>query len=160
MHRLFPVVLATAVVASTALGGGCRLPVGLERKPGTAPRCENGICVEVVSFYTNRHTIGAWIDTPPATRLVNARVAADDIPACQGHFFTEWVNVDGGVYRKGPVDISGAHGVVFGFPIHTWLQHAGLLRDMFIDVELDVAGTPRCFRTRLTSDDGKEAVGS
>jgi len=50
--------------------------------------------------------------------------------------------------------------VVFGFPIHTWLQHAGLLRDMFIDVELDVAGTPRCFRTRLTSAEGKEAVGS
>jgi len=31
---------------------------------------------------------------------------------------------------------------------------------MFIDVELEVAGAPRCFRTRLTNPDGKEAVGS
>lgn len=136
------------------------MPVLIDRKPGTAPRCENGVCLEVVSFTSHQTTIGVWIDAPPATRLVNARVTADDGPACQGPFPIEWVDLDGHLHRTGPVDVGGAHGLILGFPINTWLSHSGYWRAMFVDVELDVAGAPRCIRTRLTDAQGKEAVGS
>ena len=160
MHRPAYMAIAAAVIASAASAAGCRMPVGIDRKPGTAPRCENGVCVEVVSFISHRSTIGVWIDAPPATRLVNARVTADDGPACQGPYPVEWVDLDGQLHRTGPVDVGGAHGLVLGFPINTWLSHSGYWRAVFVDVELDVAGATRCIRTRLTDAAGKEAVGS
>src|SRR5262249_59768209 len=115
---------------------------------------------EVVPSSPPDGAAGGWTHAPPATRLVNARVTADDGPACQGPFPIEWVDVDGQVRRSGPVELDGDHGVVLGFPINTWLSHSGYWRAVFVDVELDVAGAPRCIRTRLTNAEGKEAVGS
>ena len=160
MHRPSGIVFVAAVAASVLSAAGCRIPAVIDRKPGAAPRCADGLCFEVVSFQSQRDTIGVWIHAPPATRLVNARVTADDGPACQGPFPVAWVDVDGALRRHGPVDVSGDHGLVLGFPINTWASHSGYWRAMFVDVELDVAGAPRCIRTRLTNAEGQEAVGS
>ncbi|HMF42570.1 MAG TPA: hypothetical protein VKQ32_17985 [Polyangia bacterium] len=156
MRRPSYIAVAAAVVLSAASGAGCHYQVAIDRKPGAAPRCTDGVCLEVVTFYTNRKTVGVWMHAPPSTRLINARVAAGDSPACQGRFPTEWVDVDGDLHRQGPVDVSGGHGLVFGFPANTWMSHA----DRFFDVELDVAGAPRCVRARLTNAEGRVAVGS
>jgi len=148
-----------AVLLLAALAAaGCRMPVFVMRAPGAAARCEGGVCTEVVYFQSHVQHIGMWIEAPPATRLLNARVTADQGPACQGAFPVEWVTVDDTVYRTGPVDISGPHGVVLVFPMNTWWNHSGYWRAMFVDVQLEVAGTTRCVRTRLTGDDGKTAV--
>ena len=137
----------------------CRLPVSVDHAPGTASRCEDGVCLEVVYFRSHVSYVGMWIEAPPATRLLNARVMADTGPACQGQFPVEWVAVDRDLHRAGPVDVAGAHGLVLGFPMNTWWSHSGYWREMFVDVQLEVAGAPRCVRTRLTRADGKEAVG-
>ena len=138
--------------------GACRVPVGVTRAPGSAQRCEAGVCTEVVYFLSHEHHVGMWIDAPPATRLLNARVTADEGPACQGQFPVEWVTIDDTLHRTGPVDVSGSHGVLLGFPMNTWMNHSGYWRAMFVDVQLEVAGTVRCVRTRLTRDDGQLAV--
>lgn len=151
--------LAPAIFVLAAFAMGCRIPVGGSRKPGVAPRCENGLCVEVVAYRSGQPTMRVWIDAPPATRLVNARVTADAGPPCQGQFPLEWVAVDRQVLRVGPADVSGRHDLVLEFPLETWMSHSGYWRAMFLDLELDVAGTPRCLRTRLTNDDGKDALG-
>jgi hypothetical protein len=137
----------------------CRIPVLVNRAPGMAPRCQDDVCVEVVYFGSHRPHVGMWIEAPPATHLLNARVMADAGPPCQGQFPVEWVMVDHDLHRVGPVDVAGAHGLVLGFPLNTWLNHSGYWREMFVDVQLEVAGAPRCVRTRLTRADGKEAVG-
>jgi hypothetical protein len=149
-------VLLWGLAAPVALS--CRVPVWVERPPGVAPRCEDGLCTQVVSFQSQVQHVGMWIDAPPATRLLNARVTADQGPPCQGTFPVEWVMVDDTLHRTGPVDISGPHGVLLSFPMNTWWNHSGYWRAMFIDVQLEVAGTTRCVRTRLTSDDGKAAA--
>jgi hypothetical protein len=146
------------LLASIAVGG-CRIPVGVADRPGMRQRCADGICVEVLSFLSHRPTVGVWIEAPPATRLINAHLLADAEAPCQGHMPVEWVTIDQNTHRKGPADISGAHGVVLGFPSNSWSAHSGYWRAMFLDVELDVAGRPRCVRTRLTTADGKAAVG-
>jgi hypothetical protein len=69
------------------------------------------------------------------------------------------VKIDHDLRRAGPVDVSGAHGLVLQFPMNTWWSHSGLWHEMFVDIQLEVAGVPRCVRTRLTGPDGKEAVG-
>jgi hypothetical protein len=147
------------ILLASILVGGCRIPVGVAGRPGLRPRCSDGICVEAVAFSSNRSTVGVWIEAPPATRLINAHLLADAEAPCQGHMPVEWVTVDQETRRKGPVDISGAHGLVFGFPINSWWAHSGYWREMFVDVQLDVAGRARCLRTRLTNAAGKEAVG-
>lgn len=146
-----------AALAMTAVA--CRFPVSVNRPPGTAPRCENGVCLEVVYYQSHVDYIGMWIEAPPATRLLNASVMADAGPACQGQFPVEWVVVDRDLYRVGPVDVAGAHGLVLGLPMNSWWNHSGYWREMFVDVQLEIAGAPRCLRTRLTRADGKEAVG-
>jgi hypothetical protein len=137
----------------------CRVPVVVDRAPGVAPRCADGVCIEVVYFRSHASHLGMWIEAPPATRLLNARVMADAGPACRGQFPVEWVMVDHDLRRVGPVDVAGAHGLVLGFPLNTWWNHSGYWREMFVDVELEIAGVPRCVRTRLTRADGEEAVG-
>jgi hypothetical protein len=151
--------MAMALALAVILVGGCRIPVGVARRPGFAPRCGDGVCVEVVSFSSLRSTVGVWVDSPPATRLVNAHLIADAEPPCRGHLPVEWVTIDQDTHRKGPADLGGGHGVVLGFPINAWFGHSGYWREMFVDLDLDVAGRRRCIRTRLTSGDGKEAVG-
>ncbi len=152
-------VLATLLAALVMPTVACRVPVGVSRVPGVAPRCQDGVCLEVVFFGTLVQHIGMWIEAPPTTRLLNARFMADAGPPCQGQFPVEWVMVDQDLHRAGPVDVTGAHGLVLGFPMNTWWNHSGYWRETFVDVELDVAGVPRCVRTRLTRADGKEAVG-
>jgi hypothetical protein len=149
------VVVLGVVTAAFA----CRVPVAVERAPGTALRCENDICTEVVSFGSRVTHVGIWIEAPAGTRMLNARMAADDQRACQGKFPVAWVKVDETVYPKGPIDIAGQHGVVLDFPFNTWFNHSGYWRDMFVDLQLEVAGATRCVRMRLTDDHGKEAVG-
>jgi hypothetical protein len=73
-----------------------------------------------------------WIEAPPATRLVNARVMADAGAPCRGQFPVEWVKVGSEVHPKGPVDLTGAHGMVLGFPANTWWGHSG---EMFVDLQ-------------------------
>ena len=151
--------MAALLAALVMPAAACRLPASVERAPGRAPRCESGVCLEVVYFSSTDEHVGMWIEAPPATRLLNARVMADAGPACQGQFPVEWVMVDHDLHRAGPVDVAGAHGLVLGFPMNTWWGHSGYWREMFVDVQLEVAGAPRCMRTRLTRADGKEAVG-
>jgi hypothetical protein len=147
-------------LAAAALALGCRMPLLYDVKPGVAPRCADDLCVEVVHFATPESGFGVWLETPPATRLVNARFAVDDEPACQGHVPVEWVRVDREVHRHGPVDVSGQHGLVLNFPLDAWTPHNAYWRDTFVDLELDVDGKPRCVRTRLTrGESGKKAVG-
>ena len=153
--RPWAALLAVLLVPAMA----CRIPVSVNTAPGAAPRCDDGVCLEVVYFLSHAPYVGMWIEAPPSTRLLNARVMADAGPACQGQFPVEWVMVDRDLHRAGPVDVAGAHGLVFGFPINTWWSHSGYWREMFVDVQLEVAGAPRCVRTRLTRPDGKEAVG-
>jgi hypothetical protein len=157
MSRLDPRLLALPLLS--ILGGGCRLPVGIANKPGVAPRCADGLCVEVVSFSSQSQIVGVWIDAPRGTRLINAHLIADDAPLCQGHLPVEWVTVDERTHPHGPADVSGAHGIVVAFPINAWFGHSGYWRAMFVDLELDVAGHPHCVRTRLTDARGKTAVG-
>ena len=137
----------------------CRLPVSADRTPGTAPRCGDGVCLEVVYFRSHVNYVGMWIEAPPATRLLNARLMADAGPACQGQFPVEWVVVDRELHRVGPVDVAGAHGLLLEFPLNSWWNHSGYWREMFVDVQLEIAGAPRCVRTRLTRAGGEEAVG-
>jgi hypothetical protein len=149
-----------AVLAAAALAVGCRLPIVHDVKPGHAPRCADGVCVEVVHFASGEVGVGLWLEAPPATRLLNARFSIDDEAACAGRVPVQWVRVDHDLHRAGPVDVGGAHGVVLGFPLDAWFAHGGYWRDTFVDVELEVGGTPRCVRTRLTrGEGGKEAVG-
>ena len=152
-------VAAVLLAALVAPAMGCRIPVGVDRAPGAAPRCADGVCVEVVSFGSHSPYVGMWMEAPPATRLLNARMMADPGPACQGQFPVEWVMLDNDLHRTGPIDVSGAHGLVLGFPMNTWFGHSGYWLEMFVDVQLEVAGVARCVRTRLTGPDGKEAVG-
>jgi hypothetical protein len=151
--------LAALLAAAVMPAPACRVPVGIERAPGSARRCDNGVCVEVVHFISHEPHVGMWIEAPPATRLLNAHVRADDGPACTGQFPVEWVMVDRDLHPVGPVDVGGAHGLVLGFPINTWWTHSGYWGEMFVDVQLNVGGVARCVRTRLTRADGKEAVG-
>jgi hypothetical protein len=151
--RLAPLALA----ASLALG--CRIPQGVDTRPGLAPRCADGLCVEVVHFRTHETAVGMWIDAPPATSLVDARFAIDDEPPCASHLPVEWVEVDDRVTGAGPVALDGGHGVVLGFPMNAWWAHSGYWRAAFVDLELAVAGRPRCVRARLTDAGGKAAVG-
>jgi hypothetical protein len=147
-------VMFTAV----ALGGCMQLKhPGIEHPPGVAPRCEDGVCLEIVSFYVSVDTIGAFIEAPPGTRLLNARVTAHDAPPCRGQDSVAWVTIDRDVRRVGPADVSGAHGLVLGFSPTIWYGH--WWSPMFVDLELDVAGARRCMRTRLLDSAGKEAVG-
>jgi hypothetical protein len=141
------------------LGGGCRIPVGIANKPGVAPRCADGVCVEVVSFSSQSSNVGAWIDAPAGTRLINAHLIADAAPLCQGNLPVEWVTIDERTFVSGPVDVGGTHGVVLEFPINAWFGHSGYWRAMFVDLELDLGGHPHCVRTRLTDAQGKTAVG-
>jgi hypothetical protein len=113
----------------------------------------------VVSFQSHRPTVGVWIEAPPATRLINAHLLIDAEPPCHGHMPVQWVTVDQDTHRKGPADVSGAHGLVLGFPMNAWWAHSGYWREVFVDVQLEIAGQARCVRTRLTKADGKEAVG-
>ncbi|HVU50472.1 MAG TPA: hypothetical protein VHL80_07280 [Polyangia bacterium] len=148
------------VVAAATLVLGCRLPLVYDVKPGLAPRCADDVCLEVVHFESAEEAFGVWLEAPPATRLLNARFAIDDEPACGGHVPVEWVRVDREVHRHGPVDVGGNHGLVLDFPRDAWFAHHGYWRDTFVDVELEVAGKPRCVRTRLTRGaSGKLAVG-
>jgi hypothetical protein len=148
------------VVAAATLALGCRMPLLYDVKPGHAPRCADGVCVEVIRVASAEEGIGMWLEAPPATRLLNAYFSIDDEPACEGHVPVEWVRVDLEVHRHGPVDVSGPHGLVLDFPMDAWFAHGGYWRDTFVDVELDVAGQPRCVRARLTRGaSGKEAVG-
>lgn len=147
------------LLALVPAGAACRLPARVNHAAGVAPHCEGQLCVEVVNFQSLQQQVGMWIDAPPATRLMNARVAADAAPACQGQYPVEWVMVDRDLYTTGPVDIGGSHGLVLEFPRNTWYGHSGYWREMFVDIQLDVAGVPRCVRTQLTRADGKEAAG-
>jgi hypothetical protein len=147
-----------AIGALCLSGLACRWPVRYDVKPGTAPRCADGVCFEIVHFRSHEDAIGAWIDAPPGTRLLDARFAVDDEPACTRGVPVTWVRVGVGVYRWGPADVSGSHGVVLAFPLHTWWAHQGSWRDTFVDVDLDVAGLRRCVRARLTRTDGEVAV--
>lgn len=140
-------------------GAACRMPAIVDHAPGKSPRCEGPLCLEVVYFRSLEPHVGMWIDAPPATFLMNARMAADAAPACQGQYPVEWVVVDRNLFTTGPVDISGAHGVVLQFPLNAWFGHSGYWREMFVDVELYVSGAARCVRTQLTRADGKEAAG-
>ena len=146
-----------ALVPLLALG--CRIPQGVNTPPGLAARCADGVCVEVIHFTTFEEAVGMWIDAPLATRLVNARFAIDEEPACAGHVPIEWVKVDQRVHRHGPVTIDGGHGVIVGFPYNMWFAHSGYWLATFVDLELTVAGQPRCVRARLTDARGKTAVG-
>jgi hypothetical protein len=150
-HKLLPILVLLPGLA-------CRAPIYLVRAPGKALRCQDQICSELVYFQSHVQYIGMWIDAPPATRLLNARVTADAAPPCQGQFPVEWVTVDNALYRTGPVDVSGAHGLVLAFPMNTWWGHSGYWGSMFVDVELEVSGAARCLRTRLTAEDGTRAV--
>src|SRR5262245_2653810 len=95
-RRLVLAVVRAATVWAVAAvsAAGCRVPVGIETVPGTAPRCDRGVCLEVVSFLTHRPTVGVWIEAPPDTWLVNARMTPDEGPLCQGRFAVEWVMLD------------------------------------------------------------------
>src|SRR4051812_8274274 len=151
------IALLSAFLMSS--GAACRMPVGVNHAAGVAPHCEGQLCVEVVNFQSHQPHVGMWIEAPPSTYLMNARVAADAAPACQGQYPVEWVMVDRNLYIMGPVDIGGAHGLVLEFPLNTWFAHSGYWREMFVDIQLVVAGVPRCVRTQLTRADGKEAAG-
>jgi hypothetical protein len=148
-------------LAAAALVLGCRIPIVYDAKPGHAPKCADGVCTEVVHFGSLQPAVGLWIEAPSSTRLLNAHFTADEEPPCGGQAPVEWVRVDEHVLRAGPVDVSGAHGIVLGFPFEAWYEyHQGYWRDTFVDVELDVAGRPRCVRSRLTrGKGGDEAVG-
>ena len=67
MSRPNPRLLALPLLS--ILGGGCRLPVGIANKPGVAPRCADGVCVEVVSFSSQSRIVGVWIDAPRGERV-------------------------------------------------------------------------------------------
>jgi hypothetical protein len=148
-----------ALMLAPLLVLACRIPQGVDRKPGQAPRCGGGVCVEVVHFWTLKDAVGMWIDASPPTQLLNARFSIDDEPPCAGHIPVAWVKIDERVNRSGPVAVDGGHGLVLGFPYNMWFAHAGYWRATFVDLELSVAGQPRCVRTRLTDAQGKEAVG-
>jgi hypothetical protein len=153
--KLSPRALVALLVAGLA---GCYLHVaGLERVPGTSPRCERDVCVEVVSFWVGDEIFGLWTDAPPGTLLRNARFAAHEEAPCAGPFSAAWVVVDESLFRTGPADVGGSHGLTLGFPNPTWYGH--FWSATYLDLELEVAGVPRCVRTRLTDAAGHEAVG-
>ena len=155
--RRFAALSLTFLSLATA---SCRLPIAYEVKPGTAPRCAGGLCVEVVAFGDFHNVVGMWIEAPSPTWLVNANFGVDDDPPCRGHLPIEWVTVDETTVDAGPAEISGAHGLVLGLPVNAWFGHSCYWQDTFIDLELEVAGQPRCVRTRLTrGPEGKVAVG-
>ncbi len=144
---------------ASLLALGCRIPQGVNTPPGSAPRCADGVCVEVIHFTSFEEAVGMWIDARPGTRFVNARFAIDEELACAGHMPVEWVKVDRRVHGHGPVALDGSHGVILGFPHNMWFAHSGYWRATFVDLELDVAGQSRCVRTRLTDARGKAVVG-
>jgi hypothetical protein len=154
-----PKPLALALAAAT-LALGCRMPLLVDRKPGRDPRCADGVCVEAAYFGTFEEAVGVWLTAPPATRLLNAYFTIDDEPACRDHVPIEWVRVDGDLHRAGPIDVGGEHGLVLAFPIDMWFAHSGYWRAAFVDLQLEVAGRPRCVRSRLTDANGDVAVGS
>ena len=132
------------VLAITA--AACRFTAPVDVKPGTAPRCQGNVCVEIVSAMLNRPTIGMWIKAPPGTLLTNARAARTaDLP-CQGDKPVKWVVVDRNVLRVGPADVGGEHGLVLGFTHDIYYYDQG---ETFVDVELRVGGAPVCMRSRL-----------
>jgi hypothetical protein len=147
------------LLALMSWGAACRMPVRVDHAAGVAPHCDGKLCVEVVNFQSYQQHVGMWIDAPPGTHLMSARVAADAAPACLGQFPVKWVIVDRDLFMTGPVDISGAHGLVLEFPLNTWFGNSGYWREMFVDIQLDIAGVPRCVRTQLTRADGKGAAG-
>ena len=147
----------TALLPLLALA--CRIPQGVDTRPGLAPRCAAGLCVEVVHFRTFEDVVGLWIDAPADTRLENARFSIDDDPPCTGHIPVEWVQLDERVRRHGPVALDGSHGVILGFPYNVWFAHSGYWRATFVDLELALAGQRRCVRARLTNERHEAAVG-
>jgi hypothetical protein len=156
--RVRAAVLTAAVFCSMS-AAGCRVPLVYEVKPGHAPRCEQGVCFEVVSFGSHRDHVGGWIQAPPGTLLVNAHMLADGTTPCQVDTMpVEWVTIDDTPTNRGPVDVGGAHGLVLGFPIEAWMGHSGYWRDMYVDLELQVAGQARCWRTRITTPEGNVAL--
>jgi hypothetical protein len=148
------------VLASCAiLAGGCRRPLHLKSAPtyGAPSRCDDGVCLQIVAMDSTEQLIGVWLDSPPATLLINARVSDAGGPACRGGFPVEWVTVDEDVHRVGPAEVGGSHGIVLSFPMKTWMRDWS---ETFLDVEVSVAGAARCLRTRLTDAKGKQVVGS
>jgi hypothetical protein len=147
------------LVFAALLALGCRMPQGVDTKPGLTSRCAGDVCVEVVHFTSAEEAVGMWIVAPPATQLVNARFAIDDEPPCGGAVPVAWVKVDDRLHRHGPVALDGGHGVVFAFPYNMWFAHSGYWRATFVDLELAVAEQPRCVRARLTDAQGKAEAG-
>jgi hypothetical protein len=151
--------LVAALLASVATG--CTIfPLYYDVKPGSvAPRCTDGVCIEVVFFGSTDEVVGLWLDAPPGTQLINAHLLPDATPPCQGHMPVEWVTIDRRTVRKGPLDVGGKHGLALGFPMDGWFPYFYGADEMFVDLELSTAGHPRCVRARLTDVDGRVAVG-
>jgi hypothetical protein len=153
-RRRVPIALLTICLAVL----GC-VPYTYNVKPGTAPRCADGVCFEIVTVSESMDVIGAWIDSPAAARLLNAHVAFDrDLPCGVGVPVT-WVRVGPSVYRSGPADVVGHSGLAFGFPPGTWRAHDHDWTESFLDLNLDVAGQPRCVRAGLLRAGRRRAVG-
>ena len=148
-----------SLLALILLGaGGClSFTPPVDVRPGTAPRCHGDVCVEIVSARLNRQTIGIWIDAPSGTKLVNAGVSRAAAAPCRAGHKVEWVAVGRQVLTAGPADVGGAHGLVLSFPLAIWHVDAG---DNFVELELDIAGSRRCVRSRLMDARNNLAVGS
>jgi hypothetical protein len=149
--------MALSVVALAGVVASCRHPIEVNVRPGRAPRCDRGICVEIVSVRVNRPTIGMWMDAPAGTQLTDARLAKAATVPCSTGRSAEWVTLDGDVHQTGPADAGGSHGLVIKFPGDLWYVRQG---ENFIDLDLVVAGTHRCVRIRLTGPDSQIVVGS
>jgi hypothetical protein len=148
-------VTAGGVAALLVSAAGCRPVAPVEVKPGTAPRCERGVCVEIVSAAAHRATIGLWIEAPSRTSLLEARVSPASHP-CGGDRRVIWVIVDRQTFRSGPAHVGGARGIVLGFEHAVDRFERG---ESYVDLELDVDGKPACVRSRFIAADGQFAVG-
>ena len=133
------IALLSAFLLSS--GAACRMPVGLNHVAGVAPHCEGQLCVEVVNFQSHQPHVGMWIEAPPATNLVNARVAAERrllvraSTRSRGSRSIATYIGGAGRHRRG-------HGLVLEFPLNTRLSHSGYWGEMFLDIQLDVPGRP------------------
>jgi hypothetical protein len=133
---------------------GCGAHLSYSARPGTAPRCAEGVCSEIVAFEARHGAIGMWLDTPSGTMLRSARFAFDRDPPCGGGVPVVWVRVGPTVLRWGPAEVGGPHGVVLGFPDEVWWAHGHRWTESFIDLELEIQGEARCMRAVLTRRDG------